>query len=62
MWNLRRNDTNKLTYKTERDLQIWRTSLWLLGWVREGWGRDNWGVWDGCVHTAWFQGDPTNPS
>ena len=28
MWNLKkRNDTNELTYKTERDSQTWRTNL-----------------------------------
>ena len=35
MWNLERNDTNELTYKTETDSQTSRTSLWLPG---EGWG------------------------
>ena len=29
MWNLRRNDTNELTYKTERDSQ--ETKSWLPG-------------------------------
>ena len=31
MWNLERNDTNELTYKTETDSQTSRTSLWLPG-------------------------------
>ena len=31
MWNLKRNDTNKLTYKTEKDSQIERMNLWLPG-------------------------------
>ena len=31
MWSLKRNDTNKLTCKTERNTQTWRTNLWLLG-------------------------------
>ena len=35
MWNLKRNDTNELTYKTETDSQTERKSLWLLG-VRTG--------------------------
>ena len=29
LWNVRRNDTNELTYKTETDSQ--RTNLWLPG-------------------------------
>ena len=29
MWDLKRNDTDKLTYKRERDLQTLRTNLWL---------------------------------
>ena len=28
-WNLKRNDTNELTYKTARDSQTYRTNLWL---------------------------------
>ena len=35
MWHLQRNDTNELSYKTERDSQTSRTSLWLLG---KAWG------------------------
>ena len=35
MWNQKRNDTNELSYKTERDSQTSRTSLWLLG---KAWG------------------------
>ena len=31
MWILRRNDTNELTYKTERDSQTQTTNLWLPG-------------------------------
>ena len=30
LWNLKRNDTNELTYKTERDSQTQRMDLWLL--------------------------------
>ena len=29
MWDLKRNDTDKLTYKRERDSQTLRTNLWL---------------------------------
>ena len=55
MWNLKRNDTNELTYKTEKDSQPWRRRLWLSG---DGvWGRDSWGVWDGPVPTAMFKID-----
>ena len=28
MWNLKRNDRNELTYKTERDSQSQRTNIW----------------------------------
>ena len=31
MWNLKINDTNEFTYKTEADSQTWRKSLWLPG-------------------------------
>ena len=29
MWNLKRNDTNELTYKT--DSETWKRNLWLGG-------------------------------
>ena len=35
IWNLKRNDTNKLTYKTEADSQTWRRNFWLPGWKGE---------------------------
>ena len=35
MWNLKRNDTNKLTYKTEVDSQTWRRNFWLSDWKGE---------------------------
>ena len=35
MWNLKGNDTNKLTYKTEADSQTWRRNFWLPGWKGE---------------------------
>ena len=31
LWNLKRNDTNELTYKIETDWKALRTTLWLLG-------------------------------
>ena len=31
MWNLKRNDTNELTYKIEIDSQTRRMNLWLPG-------------------------------
>ena len=46
MWNLKRNDTNELTYLTGRDSQTYKMKLCLLG------RKDNQGVWDGHVHTA----------
>ena len=30
MWNLIKNDTNELTYKTEANTQTLKTNLWLL--------------------------------
>ena len=36
MWNLKRNGTNELRYKTETDPQISRINLWLLGERMEG--------------------------
>ena len=55
MWNLKRNDTNELTYKIERDSQTLRKNLWLPG---EEWeGRDSEGVGDGLAHTAIFKMD-----
>ena len=52
MWNLKRNDTNELTYKTETDSETSRRSLWLLG-GRMG-ERDNYGVWDGLLYLKWI--------
>ena len=51
MWNLKRNDTNELTYKTEGDSETQRRNLWLLGI------KDSQGVWDGHGHTALFKMD-----
>lgn len=55
MWNLQRNDTNELTYKTETDSQTLRTNLWLLGYRMRG--RDSQEVWNGHEHTAIFKMD-----
>ena len=49
MQNLKRNDTNELTYKTERDSQTQKRNLWLLR------GRDSEGLWEGQVHTDIFK-------
>ena len=32
MWNLKKNDTNELRYKTEIDSQILKINLWLPKW------------------------------
>ena len=42
MWNL--NSTNELIYKTEIDLQTWKTNLWLP--KGKGEERDKSGIWD----------------
>ena len=55
MWNLKRNNTNDLTYKRGRAAQTYRMNLWLQGEAGEG--RDTQGVWDGHVHTAMFKMD-----
>ena len=49
MYKLKRNDTDELTYKTERDSQTLKTNLQLME------GRGSWGVWDRQVHTAIFK-------
>ena len=49
MWNLERNDTNELTYKTEKDSQTQKMNIWLPR------GRDSQGFWEGHVHTAIFK-------
>ena len=42
MWDLK-NSTNELIYKTETDLQTWKTNLWLPKGKGE---RDKLGVWN----------------
>ena len=55
MWNLKRNDTNKLTYKTKETHKL---REWNYGcpWLKAG-GTDSWGVWDGHVQAARFKMD-----
>ena len=50
MWNLKRNDTNEFTYKTERDSQTQKMNSWLSV------GRHSHGLWEGHAHTAIFNG------
>ena len=38
MWNLKKNDTNELIYKTETDSHTLKTNLWLPKWERWGEG------------------------
>ena len=46
MWNLIfKNDTNELIYKTETDLQMLKTNLW-LPMRKHGEARDKLGIWD----------------
>ena len=56
MWNLKRNDTNEFTYKTETDSQTLRTSVRLP--EGEGWGKGQLGYvgWR-HAHTAVFKMD-----
>ena len=51
MQNLKRNGTNELTYKTERDSQTQKKNLWLPG------GMDSQRVCKGHAHTAIFKMD-----
>ena len=45
-----KNDTNGLIYKTEIDLQIEKTSLWLP--KEKAVGSQKLGVWDKHIHTT----------
>ena len=45
MWNLKKNGTNELIYKTETDPQTLKTNL-RLPKGKGGGGRDKLGVWD----------------
>ena len=51
MWNLKRNDTNEFTYKTERDSQTQKMNSWLSV------GRHSYRLGEGHVHTAIFKMD-----
>ena len=44
MWNLKKKVTNEFIYKTEIELQMQKTNLWLPG--GKGGGRDELGDWD----------------
>ena len=44
--------TNELIYKTETELQMQKTNLWLPG--GKG-GRDKLGDWDGFIHTTIYK-------
>ena len=48
IWNLKKNGTNELIYKTERELQMQKTNLWLPRC--KGWGRINWILGLTCTH------------
>ena len=50
MWNLKINDTNELTYKTERDTDLEKELMVAVG---EGIVM----VWEGHSHTAIFKMD-----
>ena len=49
--NLKRNDTDELTYKTEKDSQT-KNELMIAGGKDRG--KDSQEVWDGHVHTITF--------
>ena len=54
MWNLKRDETNELSHRTERYAQTQSMNSWLL--EVDG-RRDSWGVWDGHIHTAMSKAD-----
>ena len=45
MWSLQRNDTDELTYKTERDSQTLKTNLQLMERRKEGKKKENTRIW-----------------
>ena len=53
MWDLKRNDTIELIYKTETDSQPQRMNLWFPG-GRMG-ARDGQRLWDRHVHIVVFK-------
>ena len=47
IWNLKKNGTNELIYKTEIESQMQKTNLWLpVGEAAGVGGRDKLGDWD----------------
>ena len=48
LWNLKSNDTNELTYRTERDSRTYKNKVMVAMGEQSGGGV----VWDGHVHTA----------
>ena len=57
IWNLKRNDTNKFTYRTEIDSQIHLENELMVALGGRMGKRDRQGVWDGHVHIATFKMD-----
>ena len=56
MWNLiLKNGTNELIYKTETNLQMLKTNLWLPKGKCGGWDKS--GVWDEHTHTTIYMID-----
>ena len=55
MWNLKRNDTNEITYKTEKDTDLENKPM-VVGWGKDG-GKGWLGSLDGHVHTVIFKMD-----
>ena len=56
MWNLIfKKDTNELIYKTETDLQILKTNLWLPEGKHVGWDKS--GARDAHTHTTIYKID-----
>ena len=54
MWNLKRNDTNELTYKTGTDSQTSRMNLWLLARSGEGIVREFGMGMNTLLHLKWI--------
>ena len=54
LWNLKK-DANELIYKTEIDLQILKTNLWLP--KGKCWERAKAGAWDEHMHTTVYKID-----
>ena len=54
MWNIKKNDTNELIYKTERESQTQKTNLWLPNRKEV---KDKLGDWDKHMHTTIYKID-----